>query len=375
LDLAANRRQQLISLAGSLQLDAKEVQKAALICFSDLEACVSNTNQVLANVVAYDRKIIEPNAFTDGLVAYYPFNSNALDESGNDNHGTVNGATLIEDRFGKKNSAYSFDGTGNKIVVQDVPLLNFGKTEFSIGVWIKTIQTGIWKRIVTKRAHINTGNWYSLAVLNGKANFEIYARGNLGSISNVNDGHWHFLFITRNLFNFSMYIDGNIESTMVDEGRNLNSGMNTPLEIGIWATESYGGTFNGLMDDIRIYNRALSDSEIQQLYNNASNQTKNCKANLLDKKLEIPCVSVPNVIVGGTEIYSVDLINTPFSKRFDVDLNTLKKHTFQDSCLANYSLQTGNLNLPCVNVPNDRDYVMKMQQRSSTLVFDLIDSQ
>jgi hypothetical protein len=84
---------------------------------------------------------------------------------------------------------------------------------------------------------------------------------------------------------------------------------------------------------------------------------------------------VPNVIVGGADIYSVDLINTPFSKRFDVDLNTLKKHTFQDSCLGNYSLQTGSLNLPCVNVPNDRDYVMKMQQRTGTLIFDLIDTQ
>jgi hypothetical protein len=82
-----------------------------------------------------------------------------------------------------------------------------------------------------------------------------------------------------------------------------------------------------------------------------------------------------NVHFGGADIYSVDLINIPFSKRFDVDVNTLKKHTFQDSCLANYSLQTGSLDLPCVNVPNDRDYVMKMQQRSGSLIFDLIDSQ
>jgi len=77
-------------------------------------------------------------------------------------------------------------------------------------------------------------------------------------------------------------------------------------------------------------------------------------------------VSVPNV-VGGADIYSVDLINIPFSKGFDVDLNTLKTHTFQYYCLANY-------NLPCVNVPNDRDYVMEMQQRTGTLIFDLIDT-
>jgi hypothetical protein len=204
----------------------------------------------------------------DGLVAYYPFNGNARDESGNFNDGAVNGATLTEDRFGNKKSAYSFDGITNKIAVQDTPLLNFGKTELSIAVWIKTTQTGIWKRIVTKRANINTENWYSLALWNGKARFEIYAQGQLNSINDINDGNWHFLVITRNSSNkiFSMYIDGNIESTMTDEGRNLNSGMDTPLEIGIWAKESYAGTFNGYIDDIRIYNRALSESEIKQLY-------------------------------------------------------------------------------------------------------------
>ena len=46
----------------------------------------------------------------DGLIAYYPFNGNANDESGNGNDGTVNGATLTNDRFGNEDSAYSFDG-------------------------------------------------------------------------------------------------------------------------------------------------------------------------------------------------------------------------------------------------------------------------
>ena len=47
---------------------------------------------------------------TDGLVAYYPFNGNANDESGNGHHGTVIGATLTSDRDGNENSSYSFDG-------------------------------------------------------------------------------------------------------------------------------------------------------------------------------------------------------------------------------------------------------------------------
>jgi hypothetical protein len=60
----------------------------------------------------------------DGLVAYYPFNGNANDESGNGNHGTVHGATLTADRFGNANSAYKFNGTDDRIVVVSNALLN-----------------------------------------------------------------------------------------------------------------------------------------------------------------------------------------------------------------------------------------------------------
>jgi len=69
----------------------------------------------------------------DGLVAYYPFNGNANDESGNGNHGTVNGATLTDNRFGNPNSAYNFDGSNDYI---DAPT-NFGYTTFTVTAWIK----------------------------------------------------------------------------------------------------------------------------------------------------------------------------------------------------------------------------------------------
>ena len=54
-------------------------------------------------------------SLNEGLVAYYPFNGNANDESGNGHHGTVNGATLAEDRFGEDNRSYSFDGENDYI--------------------------------------------------------------------------------------------------------------------------------------------------------------------------------------------------------------------------------------------------------------------
>ena len=73
----------------------------------------------------------------DGLVAYYPFNGNAKDESGNGNHGAVNGATLTEDRFGNIDSAYHFDGN-SYIVVPNSPALESPSDQYSVAVWANT---------------------------------------------------------------------------------------------------------------------------------------------------------------------------------------------------------------------------------------------
>ena len=61
---------------------------------------------------------------TEGLVGWYPFDGNADDESGNENHGVVNGAMLTEDRFGQENVAYSFDGINDYIEVAHDDMLN-----------------------------------------------------------------------------------------------------------------------------------------------------------------------------------------------------------------------------------------------------------
>ena len=70
-----------------------------------------------------------------GPVAYYPFNGNAKDESGNGNHGRVEGATGVVDRHGKEVSAYSFDGDGDYIAVKDDPTIS-GLPAMTVSVWV-----------------------------------------------------------------------------------------------------------------------------------------------------------------------------------------------------------------------------------------------
>jgi hypothetical protein len=91
---------------------------------------------------------------TNGLVAYYPFNGNANDESGNGNNGVVDGAILTTDRFGNAAKAYSFNGVSQKITITDAPLLNFSSS-FSISYWLKASSWGDYTKggIISKKAN------------------------------------------------------------------------------------------------------------------------------------------------------------------------------------------------------------------------------
>jgi len=104
---------------------------------------------------------------TNGLVGWWGFNGNANDESGNGNHGTVNGATLTTDRFGNQNRAYSFDGISNFIEsVTSGP----GGTGITLSLWYKT------------NRYITNGNYVS----------DIFSYGSTswGSLFGANFNHW-----------------------------------------------------------------------------------------------------------------------------------------------------------------------------------------
>jgi hypothetical protein len=98
------------------------------------------------------------------------FNSNANDESGNGNDGTVNGATLTTDRFGNANSAYDFDGVNDFIVVNDAPELRVTNTDFTMSAWINIISYGTQYAIFSKRSSASGANGYVYLVASSTAN-------------------------------------------------------------------------------------------------------------------------------------------------------------------------------------------------------------
>lgn len=216
-----------------------------------------------------------------GPIAFYPFNGNANDDSGNGNNGTVNGATLTTDRFGNANSAYSFDGIDDFIEIQDSQSLDISGP-ISISAWVKPNNSQYWRSgIVTKLDNSVTphiGYALRLTAIGDDQNdqrgwFSLYEDTGYSTTTNqsINDDIWHHLATIYDGQTMRLYLDGILQSTEVNTaGCHTND---SPLFIGKQIYPWHDGhelrpdqVFNGAIDEVRIYNRALSEAEIQSLY-------------------------------------------------------------------------------------------------------------
>ena len=207
-------------------------------------------------------------SLTQGLVGYWPFCGNANDDSGNGNNGTVNGATLTTDRFGNSNSAYSFNGINSWIQVANSSILN--PVAITISAWIKPndYYNGNASFIVNKGFDQNQGHYdLNIATSNQKLRFvlgpNIYSESN--SVMNLNE--WKFITATITGLTMKIYINGVLENT-VTQSTNFGLGSNIEdLYFGKMNSVNFPYWFNGIIDDIGIWNRALTQEEITNLYN------------------------------------------------------------------------------------------------------------
>lgn len=217
---------------------------------------------------------------TSGLVGWWPFNGNAIDESINTNDGTVNGATLTADRFGNANKAYSFNGTNNFIKINNGLISNtFGS--FSFSFWFKTNTTNIGT-IMSDRGSSNWAYKYSVQINNnnniGKcaiANHDGASLSNFvsSSQSSLNQNNWvHCIgVLNSSSLVLSIYINGILSSQTSSINPNAWNVNTTSTYIGKWISP-FGDyhLYNGIIDDIGIWNRALTQQEITALYNGAN---------------------------------------------------------------------------------------------------------
>ncbi|MFZ4456149.1 MAG: LamG domain-containing protein [Bacteroidales bacterium] len=214
---------------------------------------------------------------TDGLVAWYPFNGNANDESGNVNNGTVSGAILSTDRFSNPNKSYYFNGTSNYIN-SNVKLPNI----FSISVWTNVEQyksfttQNIGSKFITSidNNYPNTGFEISgdIPTTNGQISISFWnnittpSQGILSSnLTSLNK--WYFMTATYDGSKLSYYFNGKFEksinATFIQNNTNVMFGARrVPVASG-----NYNFFLQGKLDDVGIWNRVLTQDEITTLYN------------------------------------------------------------------------------------------------------------
>ncbi|MES2734300.1 MAG: LamG-like jellyroll fold domain-containing protein, partial [Bacteroidota bacterium] len=210
-----------------------------------------------------------------GLLACYPFTGNANDLSGTGNNGTVKGATLTTDRFGNLNSAYSFDGIDDQINISPNNLLNnnytysvWGKASSipaaqSAGVLFSVGQSGGDQGVSLNNVYLGANT--SVGWVGGGINQNSqYTAAVAGSLPNVNT--WYHITVTRTNFSASLFVNGQLVSTALSNSSLPRYTINGAQgRIGTRSNEIQ--FFNGAIDDIRIYNRALSTAEVTLLYN------------------------------------------------------------------------------------------------------------
>lgn len=220
------------------------------------------------------------------LIAYYPFDNTAADLSGHQFNGTGNDITSVPDRFGKANAAYFFNGKSSYIIINDDSLLRLSQTNFTINYWvnIKTYSNSYGEITLAKRGVNQNDGW--ITGVGGQLDVPTIV-GRAGSVTfNVSGGldpfsyglkviplnEWHMVTVTYDLLlaTLTIYIDGVLDSS-TSNMPSPNRYSNTPLVLGADSQGQYNPAFtdylyNGSLDELRIYNRKLSISEINRLH-------------------------------------------------------------------------------------------------------------
>jgi hypothetical protein len=214
----------------------------------------------------------QPTAITNGLVAWYPLDGNAQDYSGNGNDGTLANFTFdgttngwTAGKFGK---SLLFNGTGDYVDAGNPAVLR-SSGPITVSAWVRVASLSTGPNFVSKTVNNFTDGWllyYDSGT--GKLTFRLQRGG--GSYSDaqaspslVTDGKWHLLTGTYDGTTLSLYVDGSLQGHLAaanyapDTSRDLTVGANS---------DTHTNLTSGSIDDVRIYSRALSASEISTLY-------------------------------------------------------------------------------------------------------------
>ncbi len=262
-----------------------------------------------------------------GLVANFPFNGDADDISIYNNHGTVNGATLTDDRFGNPNSAYSFDGLDDYIDSD----FNFNgiQSNFSFSYWfnfnIKDGKIFHMQENLTDNPEINND-------FNSDSLLDFYLRGtDPGNGSEegcslysgtINTETWYHAVCTYDFISQTkkMYLNSDI-IILTTSILNIDRLPISSLRIG--GSRNDVKFFNGIIDDFRIYNRILNEDEIDYLFTTSINDV------LFNNSIEIypnPAINYITIEIDNAYTsYYIEILNMTGKIIFHKEIRTKRE--------------------------------------------------
>jgi len=284
----------------STNIGLKETDKFVLANYNGLGAFSSNIDNLLDGTVYYVRAFVKTSkgltlgnevqlttlvnpiklGLSLGLQVFYPFTGNANDASGKNYNGITSGVTLTDNRFNQPNAAYLFKGA-SKIVTNYFGIAGYNSR--TISLWFK-----IAPNTIGNHSHVLSyggnpflnENIFSIFVSSlgsPKPYIGLLSNGYVGTqFNSLQDNQWHHLVVTVDNINLGkltstkMYLDGIYFSYDVFYySSDINTKINLPLTIGQFTSlDSDPRNFGGSLDDIGIWNRVLTDTEIQYLYQN-----------------------------------------------------------------------------------------------------------
>ena len=196
---------------------------------------------------------------SDKLIGYYKLDGNAYDYSLKSNHGTIYGATASQNRFGTNNTALSFAYTTDRVELGN-PVNTQLADAITFSVWIKSND-------ITKDQNIISRNGpYFLRIVGSKLRFNAYTNSTWlfapGSIV-LESNKWYNLVYTYDNNTLKGYINGVLD---INSAKTSNFSSFSTMFIGYTSVGGENSPFDGIIDDIKIYNRALSQEEITMNY-------------------------------------------------------------------------------------------------------------
>jgi len=208
---------------------------------------------------------------TQGLIAYYPFNGNTNDESGNGHHGIAYKTISGSDRFGNQSKTFRHNGIDSKVTVNDFPVL---RDNFSYSCWIKIVGNN-WNNNLQSFGILGTGptnHTWDFSYHNVDRRWDLwdatpdswYTSYSSYTTNNLLD--WTYVTVVYTANKKYLYVNGVLLNSKTVVLPLPYMGNNTLIIGNFQGTVSNEQAVNGFIDDIRIYNRAISVSEIQVLY-------------------------------------------------------------------------------------------------------------